>query len=88
MASSSSSFLQNPEPRPPNVYAARMMSGKPNSWAAATASSIVEHAMLRGVLTPISASFSEKSLRSSVSIIACTGVPSTCTPYFSKTPLR
>ena len=40
------------------------------------------------VFTSISSSFSTNFSRSSVSMIACTGVPITCTPYFSSTPLR
>ena len=39
------------------------------------------------VLMSISSMRSTNSSRSSVSMMACTGVPSTLTPYFSRTPL-
>jgi hypothetical protein len=46
----------------------------------------LRQARLRAVATPISANRSMKSMRSSVSRMAFTGVPSTRTPYLSRTP--
>ena len=83
---SSSRLSQNPEPRPPRAYAARTITGYPSSSAAATASSTEETASLLMVFTFISSSFFTNSSRSSVSIIACTGVPSTLTPNSSRVP--
>ena len=45
-------------------------------------------ASLRAVLTPMERIISAKSSRSSVLMMACTGVPSTFTPYLSRMPLR
>ena len=75
-----------PLPLPPSAKPPRSITGKPISRAAARASSAVRQARLRAVFTPISASRSMKSSRSSVSRMAFTGVPSTRTPYLSRTP--
>ena len=63
------------------------MTGNPISSAAARISAGVWQALLRAVLTPTSERRSMKRARSSVSRIDSTGVPSTCTPYLSSTPL-
>ena len=85
-ASNSSSLSQKPLPRPPSAYAARNITGKPSSCAAFCTSSIVLQASLLMVFTPISSSRFTNRSRSSVSMMACTGVPSTSTPYFSNIP--
>ena len=50
------------------------------------ASSSVVAAPLRGTSTPISASLSQKILRSSVASMVAIGVPRTLTPYFAERP--
>ncbi len=54
--------------------------------AALSASSTQHTAILLGVFTSISPSLFTKSSRSSVFMIAVTGVPRTLTLYFSNTP--
>ena len=84
--SRSASLSTMPLPWPPRAKPPRSITGKPISRAAARASSAVRQARLRAVATPISANRSMKSLRSSVSRMVFTGVPSTRTPYLSRTP--
>jgi len=84
--SNSFSLLQKPEPSPPNAYAALIITGYPNSRAALRASCKFSTAWLVMVFTPISSSLPTNFSLSSVSIIACTCVPRTLTPYLSRTP--
>ena len=86
--SSCSSLSQNPDPSPPKAYAARSITGYPRASAARFTSSMLLHASLLMVLTPISSRRFTKRSRSSVSMTACTGVPITRTPYLSSTPRR
>ena len=86
-ATNSSSLSQKPEPKPPSAYAALRITGYPNSNAALFASAIVSTASLFIVSTSISFNFSTNSSLSSVSMIAWTGVPRTCTSYFSNMPV-
>ena len=93
----SSMLYAIPPPEPPSVKLGRIMAGKPIlAWTFKASSK--EYAMPeRALLSPIlsiaslnlrrSSAFSTNFSRSSVSMIACTGVPITCTPYFSSTPL-
>ncbi len=81
-ASSSVSSSQKPDPRPPRAYAARTITGYPSSAAAFLASSCEAAACERIVCTPISSRRCTNNSRSSVSMMVCTGVPSTRTPAY------
>ena len=75
-----------PPPVPPSVYAGRTTSGRPISFAARRASSIVVTVAPSGTGSPISASSLPKRARSSAVRIVSIGVPSERRSYFSSTP--
>mmetsp|Transcript_44485 Transcript_44485/g.143027 ORF Transcript_44485/g.143027 Transcript_44485/m.143027 type:complete len:231 (-) Transcript_44485:1071-1763(-) len=81
-----SSSCAKPEPSPPSAKAARMMTGKPIFAAIATASSTVDAGYPSAMRSLISVSLALKISRSSVAMIASTGVPSTRTPNSARTP--
>mmetsp|Transcript_35596 Transcript_35596/g.85220 ORF Transcript_35596/g.85220 Transcript_35596/m.85220 type:complete len:217 (+) Transcript_35596:2765-3415(+) len=85
---SSASLSAKPEPRPPSAKAARMMTGYPIFLAAVQASFMLTAGKPMAIFSLISTSFCEKISRSSVAMIASTGVPSTRTLYLSSTPAR
>ncbi len=83
---SSSSFHAIPEPRPPSTYAGLTITGYPIFWAAFLAASRLEHESLGATDAPAAWMALLNSSLSSVFMIASTEVPSTLTPYLSRTP--
>ncbi len=75
-----------PPPRPPSVYAGRMMIGRPMSMSASSASAAVVAIALRGIRSPACSIVVRNSSRSSARQIASYVAPMSSTPCSASVP--